>query len=613
MLRQPHRRIPRAASARFERKFWLVCALLVFCAPARAQEPPPSEPSAKPADESNAQGAKVEARPGYQAGSGQEVVTRDSPGTFKVRVNLVLVRVVVRDEHGKIIDNLKKEDFQIFDNRKAQTISSFNVETPLSHAVPVVSVSDRESADSEAQPAPNLPQRFISLFFDDLHLTMEDAVSVRSAGVKILDAMGAADRVGIYTSSGQVTQEFTGDRQLLGRTLASITARPVNSTAGFHECPEITYYQADLIQNRNDQQALGVAVEDAVQCAFAGDETKAVMAMSLARTAAARALASGDTASDYAYQHLYDSLRRLAAMPGQRKMVFISPGFIISSLLAERSEVIDRSTRAGIVIDTLDARGLYAPDVGGDIADPPADSYRTSGYKASYRVSAQSAQSEVLADFASGTGGTFYHNRNDLDVALRESIAAPSTSYVLGFSPQNLKLNGSFHTLKVTLTGKQKFTVQARRGYYSPHTRKSPEETAKEEIQEAVFSQEEVRDLPVDLQTQFFRRDAAAARLSVLVHVDLKGLRFRRVDDRNHDDLTLATAIFDENGNFVAGGQKILEMKLRDATLERMGRSGISVKSSFDVKPGNYLVRLVVRDKEGELMAARNGAVVIPY
>jgi VWFA-related protein len=613
MLRQPHRRIPRAASTALGR-CWLVGALLpAFCVPTHAQEPPPAGTSAKPADESGAQGAKVEARPGYQAGSGQEVVTRDSPASFKVRVNLVLVRVVVRDEHGKIIDNLKKEDFQIFDNRKPQTISTFSVETPLSHAVPVVSLSDRDSADSETQPAPNLPQRFISLFFDDLHLAMEDAVSVRSAGVRILDAMGPADRVGIYTSSGQVTQEFTGDRQLLARTLTSITPRPVNSTQGFHECPEITYYQADLIENRNDQQALGVAVEDAVQCAFAGDETKTVMAASLARAAAARSLAAGDTASDYAYQHLYDSLRRLASMPGQRKMVFISPGFIISSLFAERSEVIDRSTRAGIVIDTLDARGLYAPDVGGDIADPPADSHRTAGYKSSYRVSAQSAQSEILGDFAAGTGGTFYHNRNDLEVALRESIAAPSTSYVLGFSPQNLKLNGSFHTLRVSLTGKQRFTVQARRGYYSPHTRKSPEETAKEEIQEAVFSQEEVRDLPVDLQTQFFRRDATAARLSVLVHVDLKGLRFRKVQDRNHDDLTLATAIFDENGNFVAGGQKILEMKLRDATLERMGRSGISVKSSFDVKPGNYLVRLVVRDKEGELMAARNGAVVIPY
>src|SRR5262249_23534713 len=142
MLRQPHRRIPRAASAALVR-FWLVCALLpAFCVPARTQEPPPAETSAKPAHESGRQGAQGEARPGYPAGSAQEVVPRDSPATFKVRVNLVLVRVVVRDERGKIIDNLKKEDFQIFDNRKPQTISTFSVETPLSHAVPVVSVSD---------------------------------------------------------------------------------------------------------------------------------------------------------------------------------------------------------------------------------------------------------------------------------------------------------------------------------------------------------------------------------------------------------------------------------------------------------------------------------------
>ena len=95
--------------------------------------------------------------------------------------------------------------------------------------------------------------------------------------------------------------------------------------------------------------------------------------------------------------------------------------------------------------------------------------------------------------------------------------------------------------------------------------------------------------------------------------MDLKSLKFRKVEGRNHDDLTLATVIFDQNGNFITGGEKVLEMKLRDATLERLDRSGITVKSSFDVKPGTYLVRLVVRDKVGELMAARNGAVVIPY
>jgi hypothetical protein len=167
--------------------------------------------------------------------------------------------------------------------------------------------------------------------------------------------------------------------------------------------------------------------------------------------------------------------------------------------------------------------------------------------------------------------------------------------------------------LKVSLTAKQKFTIQARHGYYAPRTLKTPEETAKQEIQEAVFSQEEIRDLQIGLQTQFFRKDQEQVRLSVLAHLDLKSLKFRKVEGRNHDDLTLATVIFDQNGNFITGGEKVLEMKLRDATLERLDRSGITVKSSFDVKPGTYLVRLVVRDKVGELMAARNGAVVIPY
>jgi VWFA-related protein len=576
----------------------------------RAQTASPSPQDSQPS------AAQEPAKPSENGTSSAaaEVVTRDSGTTFKVRVNLVLLRVVVRDQNGKIVDNLKKEDFLLFDNRKPQTISTFSLETPLSHAVPVVSVSDRPDSDAvEKNPsAAALPQRFVSLLFDDLHLTMQDAVTVRVAATKIFDSLAPSDRVGIFTTSGQFSQEFTADHDVLKKSLDQIISRPLHESS-FHDCPDVTYYQGDLIMNRNDSQSLAVATEDAVQCAFGGDESKVVQARALAFSAAARAVTTGDAGSDYAYRHMEDSLRRLAGMPGQRKLVFISPGFIISTLLSDRVDIIDRANRAGVVIDTVDARGLYTPDVMGDIANPPRDSRRTVGYKASYRVQAQSAQTEILDDLALGTGGTAFHNRNDLDVALREAVAAPAASYLLGFSPQNLKLNGSFHTLKVSLAGKQKFNIQARRGYYAPRTLKTPEETAKQEIQEAVFSQEEIRDLPVDLQTQFFRKDQTQVRLSVLAHLDLKSVKFRKVDGRNHDDVTLATVIFDENGNFVTGGEKILEMKLLDATLARLDRSGITVKSSFDVKPGTYLVRLVVRDKEGELMAARNGAVVIPY
>ena len=223
------------------------------------------------------------------------------------------------------------------------------------------------------------------------------------------------------------------------------------------------------------------------------------------------------------------------------------------------------------------------------------------------------AQEDVLAQLADGTGGTFYHNRNDVDEAMRQAGASPAVSYLLSFSPQNLKLDGRFHALKVSLTSKQKYTLQARHGYFAPRANADPEQATKEEIQEALFSQEEIHDLPVDLQTQYFKKDEADARLAVLTHLDVKSIRFRKALDRNNDRLTIVTGIFDENGQFVTGLEKIVDMKLRDTTYDRLSRSGFTVKTSFDVKPGTYLVRLVVRDSEGAQMAARNGAVVIPY
>ena len=602
------RQQPRSVSTRYRVVAAFLLSLVpILCRQVSAQTPAPQDNRATPAGKTSDNPAPPQPT--------AEVVTRDSATSFKVRVNLVLVRVVVRDERGKVVENLKKEDFLLFDNRKSQAISNFSVESPASHLVPVVTVSDH--LDSEARETPSsavaaTPQRFVSLLFDDLHLSMQDAVTIRVAAEKIFEALVPSDRVALNTTSGQFSQDFTSDRDVLRKSLTQIIARPLMD-ATVHDCPDISYYQADKIVNRNEEQALAVAAEDAVQCAFDGDESKLPAARSLAIAAASRALSKGDIASNYAARHIDDVLRRLSGMPGQRKVVFISPGFIIATFLSEASELIDRSNRAGVVIDTLDARGLYTPDVEGDIASPQVDSRRTGGYKLSYRVAAQSVQSQILEDLAYGTGGTYFHNRNDLDVALRQAVAAPATSYLLGFSPQNLKLNGSFHSLRVELAGKHKYTVQARRGYYAPRTLKTPEETAKQEIQEAVFSQDEIRDLPVDLQTQFFRKDPTQARLSVLAHLDLKTIKFRKVDGRNHDDVTLATVIFDENGNFVTGGEKILEMKLLDTTLQRLDRFGITVKSSFDVKPGTYLVRLVVRDKEGELMAARNGAVVIPY
>jgi hypothetical protein len=335
-------------------------------------------------------------------------------------------------------------------------------------------------------------------------------------------------------------------------------------------------------------------------------------ATAIAQSTASMVVGREDSSTQFALRHMEDVMRRLSTMPGQRIIVFLSPGFITSTLHLEFSDLVDRATKANIVVNTIDARGLYTPDMG-DIADPVTNvSPRTAGYRGSYAAAAQLAQEDVLQELADGTGGTFFHNRNDVDEGLREAGAAPAMTYLLGFSPQNLKLDGSLHTLKVSFVKKTNYKIQARHGYFAPRHIADPAEQAKQEIQEAIFSQDEIRDLPVDLHTQFFKTASYQAKLAVVTHVDIKGVHFRKADGRTRDDLTVATAIFDENGNYVTGNEKIIEMKLLDPTYERLTRSGLNLKSSFDVKPGTYLVRQVVRDSEGSQLAARNGAVVIP-
>jgi len=302
-------------------------------------------------------------------------------------------------------------------------------------------------------------------------------------------------------------------------------------------------------------------------------------------------------------------------MPGQRSIVLASPGFIAPGMEYESNEIIDRAVRSQVIINTLDARGLYVVMPFGDASHQPANplgsDHAPPPGKTLILSAAASAQDDLLAVLADSTGGIFFHNNNDFDEGFRRLAQSPEYSYVLAFAPQNLKLDGSFHTLKVKLKDPQKLTLQARRGYYAPKHFADPNEEAKQEIEDATFSQEELHNLPVKLHTQFFKANDNDAKLVVLAQVDVRHLHFRKVEGRNDNVLTCVSALFNRNGNFIQGMQKTLTMHLKDETLEHKLTSGITLKTSFDVKPGSYLVRLVVRDAEGQSMSAENGTVEI--
>src|SRR6266403_3575616 len=158
----------------------------------QAQETPAKSEAQAPATQTQA-----------PANESTEVSTRDTPPTFRVRVNLVLVRVVVRDSSGKVVTSLKKEDFQLSDNRRAQVISTFSTETPESHKVAPTTKSQDPGGDGNASgdtesATTELPQRFVAVVFDDTDMLSEDTVWVRSAASRLFTSLAATDRVGIY-------------------------------------------------------------------------------------------------------------------------------------------------------------------------------------------------------------------------------------------------------------------------------------------------------------------------------------------------------------------------------------------------------------------------------
>lgn len=543
--------------------------------------------------------------------------TRDSVTPFSVRVNLVPIRVVVRDAHGHAVPNLRQEEFQVFEDHKLQLISHFSVETPPAAPPPAAEASPSHPADSGNAPAPLVrPARFVALLFDDVHLPFGELARIRNiADEYVASSFQPSDRFAVFTISGQSQTDFTDDRAKLHEALLHVQPRPVTagSASGVGECPSIDYYQADLIVNQHDTQAITVATNDALVCEFNSNTQFLGAAQGVAQAMALHILTTGDMQTQYSFQRLREVVRRMTVVTGQRLIVLMSPGFLTPTREYELSEVIDSATRSNVVISTLDARGLYTVDASPDVSAQPTGDPSLSGFHTSYRVQGQARQSDVLWSLANGTGGSGFANSNDLAAGFRQVVAAPETSYLIGFVPQNLKYDGHFHSLNVALASKEKYTIQARSGFYAPKHSETPADAVKQEIEEAVLSQEEQHGLPVQLHTQYYKVDATDAKLAVLTHVDIGRIHFDKVEGRNRNDLTVVAAIFDRNGNFVTATEKVLEMRLRDTTLERLSHTGVTVRSSFDVKPGAYLVRLVVRDSRAAQLSAENGVVEIPY
>jgi VWFA-related protein len=529
---------------------------------------------------------------------------------LRVQKNVVVVRVVVHDSKGRAVGGLRKEDFRISDNRKPQAISSFSVETSEAAAAPAQpsAAATGARAGQGSVGTPVVPVSYLAFYFDDLYSALESIACSREAAEKFIAGLPPTERVAIFTSSGTQSLDFTDDRQKLHEALMKLRANArVNSK---DNCPEINDYLAGQMLDDEHSPAYTIVSDEAVNvCHW---DTRMASNPEILRGLAQQAYYGYRLQSRAVLKNLESVIERIAAMPGERQVMLVSDGFMDLEMNNRVESVVDHALRARVTVSALDGAGLAMNMVEMDASRSYMPSPDLSVLVDTYNTAREVDATGTLAEIANGTGGQFFHDNNDLLGGLRKILLPPEVSYVLTFSPEKLKSDGAFHALKVTLASGNGLTIQSRKGYFAPKQQVSPEELAKNEIREAVYSSYPLQDLPLTFEAEVRKAEGQNADVAVQAVLDIRSLPFQKQGDRNVDNVTFAVGLFDHDGKYVSGSQQTYSLALKDTTRAEMEKRGLSLKTHVSAKTGAYTVRVVVRDSQGGKMAASSKAVETP-
>jgi VWFA-related protein len=394
----------------------------------------------------------------------------DPVPTFRVQVNRVLVPVLVLDKAGNPVDGLTKNDFQVIDEGKRHDISALTIlkdETVRSEAV------GRGPAQSNGHdPVQQRPQRFVVFLIDDLHMDIRDLNYIKKAASAVLgSSLDPSDYGGLISMSTKTYTHLTRDRAKLLAGFNSVQIQQVFQHLGM-DCPDISYYQAVQIDRDRSAESTSfqAAMADAATC-FPNVSQGQLEA--IVRETVRRVLSVGDQDALSSYATIASAIQALSAFQGERRLILVSPGFeaLEQEALRAESSVIDLALASNVTISALDARGVYVANIGADESGSGSFRHNALVLQQDVRMSSMSNASGTMASLAYGTGGTFFHNNNDLGKGFRNLTQVPKVEYVLELSPEGLKADGRYHSLSVKVRRKGVMLI-ARRGYLVPRPEK---------------------------------------------------------------------------------------------------------------------------------------------
>ena len=526
----------------------------------------------------------------------------------RITANLVQTDVVVTDKDDRVVPDLKLSDFEVYENGKRQELKFMEyvgveegrrTEGARPADAPDASGVERELTQRDVR-------RVMAFVVDDLTIPFADMPTVRQVLRDYVDnKMEKGDLVAIIRTVGGkgMLQQFTSDKQLLRRAIAQL-----NVTTNFYSAfnnPEPTGL------TKEDLEAAG-APSSMVQNAELNDEIKDI---NDDNTRATRGLISLGMVSS-----VIDGLREL---PGRKSIVFFSSGIpvletnstggmytTVSQIL---NELRDNALRSGVVVNTMDPRGLTAARA---VADFSKTDTRSSldvpdpGFGRGVSAQEKAIIGDTLAGgsehlslrtLSGATGGISVVNTNNFKEGLDKVLARTRGYYILAYTPTE-KFDNKFRKLDVKVK-RDGVRVYKYTGYIAREDRPAgAARTKQQEILAAARSPLAKNDVDVSSNVSLKMLPPKGAQLGINLLIDPKTLNFTQADGKYHATFDVVGFIIDELGKTRGGFSETINANLTPDEYQEALKTGLTYTADTQLPPGYFQMRAVVReDSTGNL------------
>ena len=527
-------------------------------------------------------------QPALAQNSNQVSSTPQAGFVLKTNAELVLTNVVARDaKTGEVVRGLKQSDFRIYESGKEQQISTFDFQsvemaTPLNEAtvsgLAVGPASNGSKAVVVARPEDLRNHRLIVMFFDLTSMQPEDLErSVDAAQDFLRKKMQPADLVALVSlgDSLSVDQDFTADKDALTREVGAYNG---TEGQGFTQGA-----------NANSNQ-----VEDTT--AYTADESE-----------------FNDINTDRELFALRAISQSLAKISEKKSLLYFSGGISRDGIENEASlrAAVNAAVRANLAIYSVDTRGLQAI---GPLGDASTGSLRGSGaYNGAAltnNMNQNFATQEVMATLSSDTGGKAFFDSNDFAPAFAQVQKDTSAYYAIGFHSTNPARDGKYRklTIKINRPG---IKLEYRPGYYAPADfQHSGRQDREQELNDQLASDLPATDIPVYMDAMYFRLNENRFYVPVSLVVPGSQIPFVKGGDKDKATLDIIGEVLDEVRRPIGRARETVKLNLDQAVGAR--QKNIEYTTSFNLPPGKYDMKFVVRENQTGRMGSFEANITLP-